>query len=114
MKNALRDAGLKPKDLHYINAHATSTPLGEENFHFSVAWKMRELIASLSPQSSPVVLLSNLSRSADVKMTSYLSKSLCLRPYLLKKKSFDFLILVYISSLKVSKEINRHAKVWNY
>lgn len=67
MKNALRDAGLKPKDLHYINAHATSTPLGEGNFHFSVAWKMRELIASLSPQSSPVVLLSNLSRSADVE-----------------------------------------------
>lgn len=67
MQNALRDAGLKPKDLHYINAHATSTPLGKENFNFSVTWKMRELIASLSPQSSPVVLLSNLSRSADVE-----------------------------------------------
>ena len=26
MRNALRDAGIQPQDVHYINAHATSTP----------------------------------------------------------------------------------------
>jgi 3-oxoacyl-[acyl-carrier-protein] synthase II len=31
MVNALRDAALNPADVHYINAHATSTPLGDKS-----------------------------------------------------------------------------------
>jgi len=29
MRNALRDAGMNPQDIHYINAHGTSTPAGD-------------------------------------------------------------------------------------
>lgn len=29
MENALRDAGLRPEDIDYINLHGTSTPVGD-------------------------------------------------------------------------------------
>jgi len=29
MENALRDAGMKPEDIDYINVHGTATPLGD-------------------------------------------------------------------------------------
>jgi 3-oxoacyl-[acyl-carrier-protein] synthase II len=36
MSNALKDASMNPSDVHYINAHATSTPLGDRAETFAM------------------------------------------------------------------------------
>lgn len=48
MARAIADAGLKPTDIHYINAHGTSTPYNDRNESMAIkdlfgehAWKLR-------------------------------------------------------------------------
>ena len=52
MRNALRSAGLKPADIDYINAHGTSTPLGDEIELGAVKRLFGEAAYSLSMSST--------------------------------------------------------------
>ena len=42
MRKALLSAGLRPRDVSYVNAHATSTPLGDK----AEAWAIEDLMKS--------------------------------------------------------------------
>src|SRR6059058_331111 len=52
MQMALRKAGLEPKDIDYINAHGTSTPLGDELELGAVRRLFGNAIANLSMSST--------------------------------------------------------------
>ena len=52
MKLALKNAGLKPTDIDYINAHGTSTPLGDEIEHGAVKRLFESESSKLSMSST--------------------------------------------------------------
>ncbi|KAA5607435.1 beta-ketoacyl-ACP synthase II [Roseospira marina] len=52
MTGALRNAGLNPEDIDYINAHGTSTPLGDEIEHDAVKRLFGPHAASVSMSST--------------------------------------------------------------
>jgi 3-oxoacyl-[acyl-carrier-protein] synthase II len=52
MRNALRNAGLAPEDIDYINAHGTSTPLGDVAECIAVKSAFGERAQSLAVSST--------------------------------------------------------------
>ena len=52
MQNAMRDANLNPADIDYINAHGTSTPLGDELEHAAVKRFFGNAASSVSMSST--------------------------------------------------------------
>ncbi len=43
MLNAINDAGLNPKDIEYINAHGTSTPLNDKSETLAIKYAFRRI-----------------------------------------------------------------------
>jgi 3-oxoacyl-[acyl-carrier-protein] synthase II len=59
MVNALKDAGVNPDQVHYVNAHGTSTPLGDKN-------ETDALKAALGPAIKGVVVNSTKSMTGHL------------------------------------------------
>ena len=59
MINALKDAGVNPDQVHYVNAHGTSTPLGDKN-------ETEALKAALGPAIKGVVVNSTKSMTGHL------------------------------------------------
>lgn len=59
MVNALKDAGVNPDQVHYVNAHGTSTPLGDKN-------ETDALKAALGPAVKGVVVNSTKSMTGHL------------------------------------------------
>jgi 3-oxoacyl-[acyl-carrier-protein] synthase II len=59
MVNALKDAGVNPDQVHYVNAHGTSTPLGDKN-------ETEALKAALGSASKNVVVNSTKSMTGHL------------------------------------------------
>ena len=68
ISNALKDAGLNPEQLDYINAHGTGTPLGDKAETLAVKTVFREHAKSVSISSTKSQLGHSLGASGGIEM----------------------------------------------
>jgi 3-oxoacyl-[acyl-carrier-protein] synthase II len=68
MVNALRDAGINPEDMDYINAHGTSTPLGDKAETIALKKVFGDHAKSLSITSTKSQLGHSLGASGGIEL----------------------------------------------
>ena len=68
MRLALEDASLKPADIGYINAHGTSTPLGDQAETFAVKTVFGDVAKTVSISSTKSALGHSLGASGGIEL----------------------------------------------
>ena len=64
MQNALRNGGINPEQVHYINAHGTSTLLGDRAETVAIKTAFREHCTAPSPPSDGLVMIAGGAEAA--------------------------------------------------
>ena len=71
MRAALKDAGIEPKDIGYLNAHAPSTPIGD----LSEVMAMKAIFSSLP---GPMISSTKALTGHGLSVSSLLESSICM------------------------------------
>jgi 3-oxoacyl-[acyl-carrier-protein] synthase-1 len=105
MKRALDEAGVRPEDIDYINAHATSTPLGDR----FEAMAINELFSGKTPVSSTKSMTGHecwMSGASEIVYSLLMMRGSFIAPNINFEHPDEFSAKINVIAQPTDKELN--------